>query len=83
MTRVVLARTLLVFFLSAPVVAAQAPAPPAPSLTLAEAVRVALEKNPTVQAADAYAQVGARGNCGSQSRAFAARGFFRRLHARQ
>lgn len=56
MTRVVLARTLLVFFLSAPVVAAQAPAPPAPSLTLAEAVRVALEKNPTVQAADAYAR---------------------------
>jgi outer membrane protein TolC len=36
--------------------AAQAPPPPSPGLTLAEAVRVALEKNPTVQAADAYAE---------------------------
>ncbi|MGD1154635.1 MAG: hypothetical protein ABSA41_02285 [Terriglobia bacterium] len=56
MTRALLARTLLVFFLSAPVVAAQAPAPTPQNLTLAEAVRLALEKNPTVQAADAYAR---------------------------
>lgn len=56
MIRTLLARTLLVFFLSAPVVAAQAPAPTPQNLTLAEAVRLALEKNPTVQAADAYVQ---------------------------
>jgi len=56
MTRALLARTLLVFFLSAPVVAAQAPAPTPQNVTLAEAVRMALEKNPTVQAADAYAR---------------------------
>ncbi len=56
MTRALLARTLLVFFLSAPGVAAQAPAPTPQNVTLAEAVRMALEKNPTVQAADAYAR---------------------------
>jgi len=36
--------------------AGQTPLPLAGNLTLAEAVRVALEKNPTVQAADAYAK---------------------------
>ena len=35
---------------------AQSPGGAMQDLTLAEAVRVALEKNPTVQAADAYAQ---------------------------
>jgi outer membrane protein TolC len=40
----------------APAAAGQAPEPARRNLTLAEAVRVALEKNPTLQAADAYAQ---------------------------
>jgi outer membrane protein TolC len=39
-----------------PAVASQAPEPAPRNLTLADAVRVALEKNPTVQAAVAYAQ---------------------------
>jgi outer membrane protein TolC len=56
MTRTVLARTFLVIFLIAPCAAAQAPASTSQKMTLAEAVRLALEKNPTVQAADAYAQ---------------------------
>jgi len=47
---------LVVFFLSASSIEAQTSAPAPRNMTLAEAVRVALEKNPTVQAADAYAQ---------------------------
>jgi outer membrane protein len=56
MARMMLIRTvvaILAFSLSAN---GQSSPPPPQNLTLAEAVRVALEKNPTVQAADAYAQ---------------------------
>jgi outer membrane protein TolC len=45
---------LVSFFVSG--ASAQAPGSAPQNLTLAEAVRVALEKNPTVQAADAYSQ---------------------------
>jgi outer membrane protein len=57
MTRALLAQTLLVFLLSAPALVAQVSAPtPHNKMTLAEAVRLALENNPTVQAAEAYAR---------------------------
>jgi outer membrane protein len=45
----------LVILFSASAIQAQAPAASSKRLTLQEAVAVALEKNPTVQAADAYA----------------------------
>jgi outer membrane protein len=51
-----LVRMLLLVSFFVPVAAAQAQAPTSHNLTLAEAVRLALEKNPTVQAADAYAE---------------------------
>jgi len=54
--REVLTYAVLLLSLSARGAAAQTAAPTPQTLTLAEAVRVALEKNPTVQAADAYAQ---------------------------
>jgi outer membrane protein len=50
-----LSLAILFFFLAAGVVQAQTPAASSKPLTLQEAVAVALEKNPTVQAADAYA----------------------------
>ncbi len=56
MIRTVLTPVLLAIFCFAPAAASQAPEPAPRNLTLAEAVRVALEKNPTVQAAEAYAQ---------------------------
>jgi outer membrane protein TolC len=51
-----LVRTLLLIFVFVRVASAQAPGSTAQNLTLADAVRLALEKNPTVQAAEAYAQ---------------------------
>ena len=56
MTRTILTRTLLASLSSSLLASAQAPAPTPQNLTLPEAVREALEKNPTVQAAVAYAQ---------------------------
>jgi TolC family type I secretion outer membrane protein len=54
--RVAIFCALLAIPLSVSVVAAQTPAPAAQELTFADAVRVALEKNPTVQAANAYSK---------------------------
>ncbi|MGO8788499.1 MAG: TolC family protein, partial [Terriglobia bacterium] len=56
MARTIITRTLLAILCSSLLASAQAPAPTPQNLTLPEAVRVALEKNPTVQAAVAYAQ---------------------------
>ena len=56
MTRSVFTMMLLAIFTFPLATAGQAQGPTAANLTLAEAVRMALEKNPTVQAADAYAQ---------------------------
>ena len=56
MIRTVSALMLLAIFTIPPAAAGQAPGPTSGNLTLAEAVRMALEKNPTVQAADAYAK---------------------------
>jgi outer membrane protein len=57
MIRTVFVPLFFAVFCLSPVVAGQAPPGSAPeNLTLAEAVRVAFEKNPTVQAAAAYAQ---------------------------
>ncbi len=56
MARKYLARTLLAMLAASVLAMAQSPAPLPQSLTLQGAVRVALEKNPTVQAAAAYSQ---------------------------
>src|SRR5208337_4840978 len=56
MIRTAFVPMLLAIFCFSPAVAGQAPEPAPRNLALAEAVRVALEKNPTVQAAAAYAQ---------------------------
>ena len=56
MARTILTRTILAILCSSLLAGAQTSAPTSQALTLAEAVRVALEKNPTVQAADAYTQ---------------------------
>ena len=56
MVRTNLARTFMAIICSSLLASAQSPAPTPQNLTLPEAVRVALEKNPTVQAAVAYAQ---------------------------
>jgi outer membrane protein len=56
MIRTAFVPMLVVIFCLSPAVAGQAPELAPRDLTLAEAVRVALEKNPTVQAAVAYAQ---------------------------
>src|SRR5271157_184097 len=56
MSRAILAPTLVAIVCSSLLAGAQSPAPSPQNLTLQEAVRVALEKNPTVQAAVAYAQ---------------------------
>ncbi len=56
MARTIITRTLLAILCSSLLASAQEPAPTPQNLTLPEAVRVALEKNPTVQAAVAYAQ---------------------------
>ena len=56
MARKALARTLVAFLGSSLLAGAQTSAPTPQNLTLPDAVRVAREKNPTVQAADAYAQ---------------------------
>jgi len=56
MIRTAFVQLILVIFCSSPAVAGQAPEPAPQNLTLVDAVRVALEKNPTVQAVDAYAQ---------------------------
>ena len=54
--RVAIIGALLWLGLSSGIASAQTPAASAQNLTLADAVRLALQKNPTVQAADAYAQ---------------------------
>jgi outer membrane protein TolC len=56
MVRTTLARTVLVTLAASALAAAQATAPAPQPLTLTDAVRVALAKNPTVQAAVAYSQ---------------------------
>ena len=56
MIRTAFVQMLLATFCFSPVLAGQTPGVAPQSLTLQEAVRVALEKNPTVQAAVAYAQ---------------------------
>jgi len=56
MVRTKLARTFMAIICSSLLAGAQSLAPTPQDLTLPEAVRVALEKNPTVQAAAAYAQ---------------------------
>src|SRR5208282_1007012 len=56
MIRNVFVRVVLAMLCLSPAVAGQAPEPASSNLSLADAVRVALEKNPTVQAAVAYAQ---------------------------
>ena len=56
MIRTAFVQILLALFAFSPAMAGQAPEPAPRNLALAEAVRVALEKNPTVQAAAAYAQ---------------------------
>src|ERR1035437_10275925 len=56
MVRTNLARTFMAIICSSLLASAQSPTPTPQTLTLQAAVRVALEKNPTVQAADAYAQ---------------------------
>jgi len=56
MVRMNLTRTFMAIICSSLLASAQSPAPTPQSLTLPEAVRMALEKNPTVQAAVAYAQ---------------------------
>jgi outer membrane protein len=56
MVRTNLKRTFVAIICSSLLASAQSPAPTPQSLTLPEAVHMALEKNPTVQAAVAYAQ---------------------------
>jgi outer membrane protein TolC len=56
MARSILTRTLLAILSCSLLAGGQSSAPTSRNLTLQEAVREALEKNPTVQAADAYAQ---------------------------
>ena len=56
MVRTNLARTFMAIICSSLLASAQSLAPTPQKLTLPEAVRMALEKNPTVQAAVAYAQ---------------------------
>jgi outer membrane protein TolC len=56
MIRTAFVQLLLVILCYSPAVAGQAPEPAPHNLTLVDAVRVALEKNPSVQAVDAYAQ---------------------------
>ena len=56
MVRTNLARTFMAIICSSLLASAQSPPPTPQNLTLPEAVRMALEKNPTVQAAVAYAQ---------------------------
>jgi outer membrane protein TolC len=56
MIRNVFVAVLLAVFRFSPAMAGQAPEPAPRNMTLADAVRVALEKNPTVQAVVAYAQ---------------------------
>ena len=51
-----LSRTILAVLAASLAASAQSPPPPAQTLTLQDAIRVALEKNPTVQAAAAYSQ---------------------------
>jgi outer membrane protein TolC len=56
MVRTNLSRTLVAIICASLLASAQSPAPTPQNVTLQEAVRVALEKNPAVQAAVAYAQ---------------------------
>jgi len=56
MARTNLTRTFMAIICSSLLASAQSPAPTPQNLTLPEAVRMALEKNPTVQAAVSYAQ---------------------------
>src|SRR5271157_1997718 len=56
MVRTNLTRTFMAIICSSLLASAQSPAPTPQSLTLPEAVHMALEKNPTVQAAVAYSQ---------------------------
>jgi outer membrane protein len=56
MARTIVTQSLLAILCSCLLAGAQASAPTPQNLTLPEAVREALEKNPTVQAADAYAK---------------------------
>src|SRR5664279_3731869 len=56
MVRTIFAKTLLAILGSCLLAAAQTPAATSPNLTLQQAVQEAREKNPTVQAADAYAK---------------------------
>lgn len=55
MTRTIFVQTLMAVLSSGLLAAAQTPAATSPNLTLQQAVQEALEKNPSVQAADAYA----------------------------
>jgi outer membrane protein TolC len=56
MIRTVFVPMLLAILYFPPLVAGETPQAATPGLTLADAVRIALEKNPTVQAVNAYAQ---------------------------
>jgi outer membrane protein TolC len=56
MIRTVFVPVLSTIFFFSPAMAGQAPEPDRQSVTLADAVRVALQRNPTVQAVFAYAQ---------------------------
>ena len=56
MIRTAFVQLLLAIFCFSSAIAGQAPEPAQRNLTLMDAVRVALEKNPTVEAAAAYTQ---------------------------
>ena len=56
MIRSAFVQLLLAILCLSPAIAGETPEPPQQTMTLADAVRVALEENPTVQAAVAYVQ---------------------------
>ena len=83
MIRTVFVPVLLAISCFSPALAGQAPEPVPQNMTLADAVRVALEKNPTVQAVVAYAQAVHEGIAEAKAARLPRAGFFRRIHAWQ